>query len=65
MKVNLVGAFLYPLRGRGDQIPPCEEYLLSGLGDRKRRLVWELGQTCEAAGDGTIKIFFLKTDITV
>ena len=36
------------------RIRPCEEHLSDGLGDRQRRLVWELGQTCEAAGDGTM-----------
>ncbi len=38
------------------QILPYEEHLSGGLGDRQRRMVWELGQTCSeaAAGDGTL-----------
>ena len=45
-----------PLRGQGGVIIlPCEEHLSGWLGASQRRLVWELGQTCEAAGDGTIR----------
>ena len=45
-----------PFRGAGGVIIlPCEEHLSGWLGASQRRLVWELGQTCEAAGDGTIR----------
>ena len=53
-----------PSGGQGGVIIlPCEEHLSGWLGASQRRLVWELGQTCEAAGDGTMIIIHSDFEI--
>lgn len=49
-KARIRSGVFYPLGGITGGIfhTPYEEHLSGGLGDRQRRLVWELGQTCES-----------------